>query len=142
MACSSDIMVGTPAVTTSCTLTSAVVSVGPVLAMGLADCPGSTYSILYTVTDACSRSASCTQVFTIVNAAPSIVCPANAIVDCSSDIMVGTPAVTTSCTLTSAVVSVGPVLAMGLADCPGSTYSILYTAVSYTHLTLPTTPYV
>ncbi len=128
--CSADIVVD-PAdatVTTSCTLGfSAVVVTGPVQ-VGDDDCPGTTYTYTYTTTDDCGRTVSCDQVFTIENDPPTIVCPANMIVECFVDIAVD-PAdavVTTSCTLGSNTVITGPVQ-VGADDCPGTTYTYTYT---------------
>ena len=44
------------------------------------------YNVVYTITDQCGRTASCTQVFTIDNADPTITCPAPATVTCYEDI--------------------------------------------------------
>ena len=44
------------------------------------------YNVVYTITDQCGRTASCTQVFTIDNADPTIACPAPATVTCYEDI--------------------------------------------------------
>ncbi len=55
---------------------------GPVI-NGALDCPGTTYTYTYTVTDACGRIASDQQVFTVANEGPVLDCPANCeIFDC------------------------------------------------------------
>jgi 3'-phosphoadenosine 5'-phosphosulfate sulfotransferase (PAPS reductase)/FAD synthetase len=74
------------------------------------------YDVVYTITDQCGRTASCTQVFTIDNAAPTIICPADATVECYEDIQVlvdasvaafnGGTDVTIACDLTWNVVGV------------------------------------
>jgi hypothetical protein len=48
----------------------------PVLGFGL-NCPGETYSVVYTITDACGRTASATQTFIIDNDGPTMECPDN-----------------------------------------------------------------
>ena len=124
--CASSIVVGTPMVTASCTLGTAVSTMGPTLASGTADCPGATYTIVYTVTDGCSRTASCTQTLTIANAVPTITCPANGTVDCAANIVAGMATASTSCTLGSTTATAAPVLTSGTADCPGAVYSVVY----------------
>ena len=129
--CAADIMpdVNLPNVFTSCTLGSTVTFVGPTLVSGIADCPGSTYSVVYTVEDDCGRTASCTQIFTIDNDPPTIVCPPDEIVECAADIVpdVTLPVVTTSCTLGFVVTFTGPTLVSGTPDCPGAQYEVVYT---------------
>lgn len=127
--CFADISIGTPTVVTKCGLGSTITTSGPTLASGTADCPGATYEILYTVTDACGRMATCTQTFTIANPAPTITPPADISVECFSDIAAGVPTSTTSCTLGSTITNSAPVLANGVADCDGATYEITYTIV-------------
>ncbi len=128
--CAADIVVSADnaITTTSCTLGSNVVLSGPVI-VGDPDCPGTTHTYTYTLTDDCGRTASCTQVFTIQNDPPTITCPADMTVECSADIVVD-PAdavVVTSCTLGSTTVLSGPVQ-VGQTDCPGTTYTYTYTA--------------
>ncbi len=127
VACSDDIMEGTPIVTVSCSIGSTVTTAGPTLVFGQADCPGAEYEIVYTVEDDCGRTANCTRTFTIANDAPIISCPADETVACADDIMEGTPTTTLSCSLGSTVTAVGPALVSGQADCPGAEYEIVYT---------------
>jgi len=87
VACSADIMAGTAMVTSSCTLNTSVTTAGPTLVSGIADCNGAMYSLEYTVEDDCGRTASCSQTFTIANPAPTLVCPSNGVVECSTDII-------------------------------------------------------
>lgn len=47
---------------------------GPVI-NGQLDCPGATYTYTYTITDACGRTASDIQVFTVTNEGPIMNCP-------------------------------------------------------------------
>lgn len=125
--CADDIMQGTPTTVISCTLGATVSPVGPTLVSGMADCPGATYEIVYTVTDDCDREAVDTQTFTIANDPPTIDCPENEIVECFTDIAVGTPTITSSCMLETNLATVGPTLVSGDADCPGAIYQITYT---------------
>ena len=114
-------------VTTDCGVAFNTVVTGPVQ-NGPDDCPNTTYTYTYTVTDACGRMASCDQVFTIQNNGPTITCPADMIVECFVDIAVdpNDATVTTSCTLGFNTVITGPVQ-VGPDDCPGTTYTYTYT---------------
>ncbi|MDB4438789.1 SpaA isopeptide-forming pilin-related protein [bacterium] len=125
--CESDIAEGIPSVTSSCGYTTTVTTSGPVLTSGISDCNGATYEIIYTVTDECGRSADCTQVFTISNNGPTIVCPSDATVTCAYDISVGTPTVSSSCGVHTTVTTTGPTLVSGTAECHGATYQLTYT---------------
>ena len=129
--CYDYITVGNPFVQTSCGLGYTVTTSGPTLVSGLNNCEGSKYAIVYTATDDCGRSASCTQTFTIDNDGPTITCPPNEVVECASDIYPGTPVVYTSCGLTYQVTTSGPTLVSGIADCHGSVYQIVYTATDF-----------
>ena len=113
--------------TTSCDL-GATVRVSDPLVVGTPDCPGTTYTYTYTVEDECGRIATCDQVFTIQNAAPTITCPADATVECFADISVDAAdaTFTTSCNLGADVRVDGPVMD-GDADCPDTTYTYTYT---------------
>ena len=127
--CAADITIGTPTVTTSCTLGNTVTTSGPTLMSGTADCPGAIYHVVYTTEDDCGRTAMCTQVFTIANAAPTITCPVDETVMCAADITAGTPSFTVSCTLGTTVSNTAPMLTSGDADCPGAVYTITYTVM-------------
>jgi len=122
--CADDIAEGTPTVESSCGLTTTVTTVGPTLTSGTADCDGATYEITYTVEDECGRTESCTQTFTLSNDGPSIVCPADVVVECVEDIAEGTPTVESSCGSMTTVTTVGPTLTSGTAECEGATYEI------------------
>ena len=63
-------------VTTSCGADYEI-SIGEPTIIGTPDCPGTTYTYEYTVTDACGRSASCQRIFTIANDGPELSCPDN-----------------------------------------------------------------
>jgi fungalysin metallopeptidase (M36)/fungalysin/thermolysin propeptide len=127
--CLSDIVLNpnNATVTTDCGLAFNTVISGPVQ-NGPSDCPGTTYTYTYTVTDGCGRMASCPQVFTIQNDGPVITCPADMVVECFSDIVVNPndAAVVTSCNMGFNTVITGPVQ-VGQSDCPGTTYTYTYT---------------
>ncbi len=128
VACSADILVdpANASFTTSCGLGANVTVSTPVIT-GDADCPGTTYTYTYTVEDACGRTASCNQVFTIDNDEPMITtCPEDCPVACASDIRPGTPEFTTSCGLGGTLSFTGPVVD-GDPHCDGTTYT-------YTHI--------
>ena len=129
VACSSDISVdaSNAIFTTSCDIAGGVILSGPMID-GAPDCPGTTYTYTYIVEDACGRNASCEQVFTVENDAPTIACPADVIVACSSDIVVNASnaVFTSSCELGTNVSLSDPVI-NGTADCPGTTYTYTYT---------------
>ena len=127
VACSSDIVVNASnaVFTSSCELGTNVSLSDPVI-NGTADCPGTTYTYTYTIEDACGRTASCEQVFTIENDPPTITCPADTVVACASDIIPGTADFETSCELGSSVEVTGPMID-GEPDCPGTTYTYTYT---------------
>jgi hypothetical protein len=91
------------------------------------------YNVIYTITDQCGRSASCIQVFTIVNAAPTITCFADTTVTCYEDIQAivdanvlahnGGTNVTIACDLTwNVTASVDP----KIDNCTPS-YEVVYT---------------
>ncbi len=54
----------------------------PIALDNLGQCPGAQYAITYILTDACDRSISCTQVFTIANEAPRVFPAENPTVNC------------------------------------------------------------
>ncbi len=127
--CAADISVDAndAMVTSECGTPSVSVS-GPVIS-GTPDCPGTTYTYTYTVTDHCNRMASCDQVFTIDNDPPTITCPADETVECFADISVDPNDVVfnSACSLGFNTVVAGPVQ-NGPSDCPGTTYTYTYTA--------------
>ncbi|MEM9822461.1 MAG: T9SS type A sorting domain-containing protein, partial [Bacteroidota bacterium] len=83
-------VIATPAlvvVNTPCSSSYEVESIGPSLVEGTADCPEAIYQITYVATDACGRTATATQSFTIDNAAPQFVCPTDiCVIDCPADV--------------------------------------------------------
>jgi hypothetical protein len=91
------------------------------------------YEVVYTITDQCGRSASCIQVFTIDNAAPTITCFADTTVTCYEDIQVivdanvalhnGGTNVTIACDLTWNVTAA---VDLKIDNCTPS-YNVIYT---------------
>ncbi len=71
-------------VTTGCKLDYVTTVTGPVIS-GEEDCPGTTYTYTYTVTDDCGRTASDTRVFTIENGPPVMNCPENCLIQNCED---------------------------------------------------------
>jgi len=97
------------------------------LVSGTAECNGAVYEIIYTVEDDCGQTASCVQTFTLIVLPPTITCPPDEVVECFSDIVIGTPVAQTSCGLNGAVTTDGPNLVFGLAECNGAMYEVVYT---------------
>ncbi len=126
VACVADIVPGTPIYTTSCNLGATISITGPVISSATPDCPGTTYTYTHIVTDVCGRTASCEQVFTIQNDAPTISCPADAVVFCAADIVVDAATYTVSCGVNATLEVTGPVI-LGTPDCPGTTYTYTHT---------------
>jgi len=124
--CPEDFVPTTPMVTTQCGATFTLTVSAPMLLTGTANCPDATYSIEHEVTDECGNVASCTETFMLDNNPPTIVCPANAVVDCSANIVAGTPIITAAC-VAPVMTTAGPTLVSGTADCPGAMYELEYT---------------
>jgi len=127
VSCLADIAPGVATTTTECGQMASVATAGPSLLTGTAGCDAATYEIVYTVTDDCGTTASCSQTFTLDVPLPTIVCPADATVSCLSDISAGVATTSTSCAAGSTVATTGPTLATGTAECDMSTYEIVYT---------------
>ncbi|MEL6866597.1 MAG: HYR domain-containing protein, partial [Bacteroidota bacterium] len=129
--CASDIYAnpGAAMVMTDCSLGFQVSVSGPVI-NGTEECPYTTYTYTYTVTDDCGRTASCQQVFTIDNSAPIISCPGSSTVDCEDDIVVNENdvSVIASCGLGFTVSISGPVITGGGGSCDNRTFKYTYTA--------------
>ena len=98
----------------------------PKLIIGIMNCVGSVYSVTYTITDACGRSASCEQLFTILNPDLLIKCPPDRTVLCAKDIKEEKPVVTIACKLNYTITAGPPVHVSGKEDCPGAKYTITY----------------
>ena len=71
-------------VTTGCSLGYETTVSDPVIS-GAEDCPGTTYTYTYTVTDDCGRTASDVRTFTIQNGPPIIECPENCLIQNCED---------------------------------------------------------
>ncbi len=116
--------------TSSCGAALSSSVVGPTLVSGLPNCFSTVYELVYTVSDLCGRSASCTQMFTIENSDPIFTSvPLNKVVLCSSDIQSEEDKFEfeVSCEL-EFTLTAGAVTALdALGDCPGAQYSITYT---------------
>jgi len=123
--CFSEITVGSPAFETSCGAGS-LSTEGPTLTEGNDNCADAVYTIIYTVTDVCGRTANCTQTITLNQAMPTISCPANEVVNCVSEIAAGEANFTISCGNFGVVTSEGPTLIAGTIACP-ERYAITYT---------------
>ncbi|MGB6036266.1 MAG: T9SS type A sorting domain-containing protein, partial [Cryomorphaceae bacterium] len=115
--------------TTACDLEGEVSAEGPFLLEGNGVCDGSIWEFVYTVTDACGRTASDSQIVTIENDGPTVVAPADVESQCI-DFYVPNPedaVVTTSCGLGFDLVVSDPVLLEGQGSCNMSVYEITYT---------------
>ncbi len=92
------------------------------------NCPGTTYTYTYNVTDACGRDAApCVLVYTIANDGPVIVCPDQTeyTVECASEIDAPTLTWSGSCDQGGTIDPPTPVV-IGEADCDGTTYTYTY----------------
>ena len=135
--CIADISADINSVTTTaaCGDNGSVTADGPNPAAGNSACgenDGDQYTITYTITDACNRTAHCTQTFTIDSAEPTINCAADKTVDCIADISVDLNSVSTSaaCGDNGNVTADGPNPVSGNSACgesDGDQYTITYT---------------
>jgi len=116
-----------PIYTISCGEIATVENSAPVLVSGEANCSGAVYEIIYTITDACNRTANCTQNVVITNEPLMVECPPTQTVSCLADILPGTPTYTTSCGISADITSVGPTLFLGDENCNGALYVITHT---------------
>ncbi|MFT4771150.1 MAG: hypothetical protein ACI83L_002555, partial [Cryomorphaceae bacterium] len=115
--------------TTACDLVGDVTVEGPILLEGDGACDGSIWEFVYTVTDACGRTASDSQMVTIENDGPTIVAPDDVESMCI-DFYIPNPedaVITTSCELGFTFSYSEPVLLDGQASCNMSVYEITYT---------------
>ncbi len=124
--CEADIQVVAATFTTSCGLTGVTAVAGAPIIIGEPNCAGTTYNYTHIATDICGRTATCIQVFTIQNAAPTISCPPDVTVTCAADISPVSADFTTSCGSSGNVEISEPVI-VGDADCNGATYTYTHT---------------
>ncbi|MBK8701208.1 MAG: hypothetical protein IPN29_17390 [Saprospiraceae bacterium] len=113
-------------VETSCDLHWSVIPGTPKLISGKKNCPDALYEMTYMVQDSCGRETKCKQTINIQNDGPTIQCPPDVTVECSTDIKKGTPKYTYSCYKKAILTTTGPILVKGKADCPGAVYEIEY----------------
>ena len=76
--------------TGSCGDNGSIAASAPVGGAGNSACgelDGDTYTITYTVTDACGRIATCDQLFTIDSDEPTVTCPSDATVKCLAEVI-------------------------------------------------------
>ncbi len=94
---------------------------------GAANCPGTTYTYIYKVVDDCGNTASCPQIITIDNAAPTVSVIPGETVNCYEDIVISNDdaTVTTSCGEDYDLKILPPALE-GEHECPGTTYTYAY----------------
>ena len=95
---------------------------------GPSDCPGTTYTYIYRLIDACGRTVEEPVVFTNgANAGPTIQAPGDLITDCLGGVNPNpdNAIVTTSCTTGSTVTVTGPQI-FGPVDCNGTVYRYTY----------------
>ncbi len=124
--CIKDLVIRKPKTVSSCSLATKFTTYGPLLVSGHPNCPDAKYELEYTVEDTCGRQVKCVQHITIRNNPPTIKCPPDTIVACSTDIRAGTPVYTVSCSKKAEVSISSPKLVSGKADCPGAVYEVIY----------------
>ncbi len=133
--CAADIVAEMPDYKVSAGLDYTLDNSQPYLISGQEDCPGAIYGIEYTITDDCGRSASCEQLFTIVdNDPPTITCPPDLLVKCVRDIHSAPPVVTSSCQTADFDIS-DPVLIQGNHNCRNAIYEVTYTVTDHCNRT-------
>jgi len=129
VACKEDIVVSPSDVQylTNCGVGASINIVGP-SRNGRANCPGTSYTYRYLVTDACGRMGFCDRTFTIANTAPTMSVAPDQRVECLEDIQVSTADVfvNVSCGNDYAI-SISEPLQQGPTHCPGTTYRYTYT---------------
>ena len=125
--CAADILLEEPDFTTTCGVDGSVVTSGPVIT-GDENCPGTTYTYTYVISDDCGRNSTCEQVFVIDSGGDPVItnCPMDQMVDCALDILPVEPSFTTTCGVDGSVMTTGPEIT-GDLDCPGTTYEYTYT---------------
>jgi hypothetical protein len=125
--CSKDIIAETLEASGSCGEQVNISVQGPLLITGKPDCPNAKYSLIYTITDECKRTAKCIQYFTLFGDDLSVICPPDITVNSKSEIKASNLKVTTSCGVKYKVTTVGPILVRGVDGEGGAEYEITYT---------------
>jgi hypothetical protein len=121
--CDSAILLGEIQFISTCGVETAVTISDPVI-LGELNCPGTTYTYTYTVTDVCGNFESCDQTFTIVNDSPTITCPQDVSIVCLDDFNPGTPTFETACELGSNLfITVGD---LPNPPCAGDQFGVIY----------------
>ena len=132
--------------TVACGLDFDITATDPELVEGTGSCNGTQYTITYTITDECERTAESVQTFTIFNEGLTVdepALPQDTSVECYEDItsdpMAVYNAVATSCSTDVFVQVVPPTKACCDANCPGTEYTMTYTVIdacgnTFTHL--------
>jgi len=117
--------------TTSCDLEVDIDVDGPNLVSGVPTCNGAQYDVVYTVTDPCGRSASCTITWTLSNSGPSIItCAPDRIVECNFDIASEPEMLEVELECGSYQIFPSNIFALnGLGNCPGAQYGITYQVI-------------
>ena len=125
--CSKDIVPETLVTSSSCGDNVKVNVSDKLLISGKPDCPNAKYSLIYTITDACGRTAKCIQYFTLYGDDLSVICPPDITVNSKSEIKPSVLKVTTSCGVKYQVTTTGPTLVRGVDGEGGAEYEIVYT---------------
>ncbi|HKK40417.1 MAG TPA: T9SS type A sorting domain-containing protein [Cryomorphaceae bacterium] len=116
--------------TTACDLEGEVTADGPILLEGDGLCDGSLWEFVYTVTDACGRTASASQMVTIENDGPSIEAPEDIELICIDDFEgdANDASAEASCDFGLELSISEPVLIQGQGSCNLTQYEVTYTA--------------
>lgn len=101
--------------------------VGPTLVPGSSACEGAVFECIYTITDDCGQTATCTQLWTLDVAAPSLQCPADITIQSLSQYIPG-HVVVVGCEYGVTVTASEPFLVSQGGLCQGSEYNVVYTA--------------
>lgn len=123
--CKKEIQSEDPGLVANCMMGADIRELPLRLVTGIDNCPGAIYAVPYIASSPCGTDT-CQQYFIIKNESPEIMCPPDAIVECESDIVAGTPNFTSSCGLAYDVEISDPILISGVRNCPGAIYQITY----------------
>jgi hypothetical protein len=130
VACIDEVVAGEASASAACSLAYEVTYGEPVLVEGEGSCDGAVYTITYTVTDECERTAEATQTFTIENDGLVLISgPADTEVSCYEDIapMPWELEYTVACSTDVFIQMTPPNELCCDANCPGAQYEMLYT---------------